>query len=86
MRQRRSCVADPPTLEVRRSATKQRAPNSFEGGIIEEFRDLGKLGQGFTSADPLEEIDIGDGKSPRPTFVNRTLEADPIDEMIGLLK
>jgi hypothetical protein len=34
----------------------------------------------------LEEIDIGDGKTPRPTFVNQTLETDPRDEMIGLLK
>jgi hypothetical protein len=52
---------------------------------IEEFRDLDKLGQRFTSPDPLEEIDIGDGKTPRSTFVNKTLEADPRDEMIGLL-
>jgi hypothetical protein len=36
-------------------------------------------------ADPLEEIDIGDGKTPWPTFVNKTLETDPRDEMIGLL-
>jgi hypothetical protein len=34
----------------------------------------------------LEEIDIGDGKTPRPTFVNKTLETDPRDEMIGLSK
>jgi hypothetical protein len=34
----------------------------------------------------LEEIDIGDGKILRPTFVNRTLEVDPRDKMIGLLK
>jgi hypothetical protein len=34
----------------------------------------------------LEEIDIGDDKTPRPTFVNKTLEADSRDEMIGLLK
>jgi hypothetical protein len=34
----------------------------------------------------LEEIDIGDGKTPRPTFVNKTLETDPRNEMIGLLK
>jgi hypothetical protein len=34
----------------------------------------------------LEEIDIGDGKTPRPTFVNKTLETDPRKEMIGLLK
>jgi hypothetical protein len=56
------------------------------GDIIEEFRYLDKLGQGFTSTDPLEEIDIGDGKTPRSTFVNKTLETDPRDEMIGLLK
>jgi hypothetical protein len=56
------------------------------GDVIEEFRDLDKLGQGFTSADPLEQIDIGDGKTLRPTFVNKTLETDPSDEMIGLLK
>ena len=53
--------------------------------MIEEFRDLYKLGQGFTSADPLEEIDI-DGKTPMPTFVNKTVETDPRNEMIGLLK
>jgi hypothetical protein len=34
----------------------------------------------------LEEIDIGDGKTSRPTLVNKTLEADPRDEMINLLK
>jgi hypothetical protein len=48
--------------------------------------DLDKLGQEFTSADPSEEFDIGDGKTPRPTFVNKTLETDLRDEMIGLLK
>jgi hypothetical protein len=34
----------------------------------------------------LEEIDIGDGKNPSPTFVYKTLEADPMHEIIGLLK
>ena len=42
---------------------------------IEELDDMDKLGQGFTSADPLEEVDIGDGSIPRPTFVNKKLEA-----------
>jgi hypothetical protein len=26
---------------------------------IDEFDELDKLGQGFTSADPLEQVDIG---------------------------
>ena len=41
---------------------------------IEELDDMDKLGQGFTSADPLEEVDIGDGSIPRPTFVNKNLK------------
>ena len=43
---------------------------------IGELDDMDELGQGFTSADPLEEVDIGDGSIPRPTFVNKNLKAD----------
>jgi hypothetical protein len=32
----------------------------------------GKLGCVFMSADKLEEIDIGDGEKPRPTFISAT--------------
>ena len=52
---------------------------------IEELDDMDKLGQGFTSADPLEEIDIGDGSIPRPTFVNEDLRADNKVRLIELL-
>ena len=31
----------------------------------------GKLGYGFTSADELEEVDIGPGDKPRPTFISK---------------
>jgi hypothetical protein len=44
------------------------------------------LGQGFTSADPLEKEDIGDGSILRPTFVNKNLEANYKSELIELLK
>ena len=43
---------------------------------IEDSGDLDKLGQGFTLADPLERVDIGDGTIPRPTFVNKNLSAE----------
>ena len=43
---------------------------------IEDTEDMDKLGQGFTSADPLEKVDIGDGSVPRPTFVNANLSAE----------
>jgi hypothetical protein len=79
-------ITDDPAPEIRESTITQRSSDSSVGDMIEEFRDLDKLGQGFTSADPLEEIDIGDGKTPRLTFVNKTLETDPRNEMIGLLK
>ena len=53
---------------------------------IKDFDDLSKLGQGFTSADPLEEVDIGDGTVPRSTFVNKNLDPLFKSELIKLLK
>jgi hypothetical protein len=38
------------------------------------------------SADPLEQVDIGDGSVPRPMFINQNLEANFKDELIALLK
>jgi hypothetical protein len=84
--QRKDNITDDPPLETGESAITERSSDSSVGDMIEEFKDLNKLGHGFTSVDPLEEIDIGDGKTPRPTFVNKTLETDPRNEMIGLLK
>jgi hypothetical protein len=43
---------------------------------VEDFSEIEKLGQGFTSADPLEEVDIDNGALPRPTFVNKNLNAN----------
>ena len=42
---------------------------------IEDFGDMEKLGQGFSSVDPLEKIDIGDGSIPRPTFIKARLKS-----------
>jgi hypothetical protein len=53
---------------------------------IDDFDELDKLGQGFTLADPLEQVDIGDGSVPRSTFINQNLEADYKVELITLLK
>ena len=42
---------------------------------MDEFLDNeGKLGRGFTSADALEEVDIGDGDRPRPAFISAKLD------------
>jgi hypothetical protein len=38
-----------------------------------DLTEEGKLGYAFTSADELEETDIGPGDKPRPTFISRKL-------------
>jgi hypothetical protein len=53
---------------------------------IEDLDDLGNLGQEFTSVDPLEEVDIGDGTVPIPTFVNKNIDPTFKLELIKLLK
>jgi hypothetical protein len=37
-------------------------------------------------ADPLEEVDIGDGTIPRPAFVNKNLDLLFKSDLIKLLK
>ena len=43
---------------------------------MDRFTDDGKLGQGFTSADDLVEVDIGNGDKPRPTFISAKLNPE----------
>jgi hypothetical protein len=44
------------------------------------------LGYGFTSADELEEVDIGPGDKPRPIFISKKLRPCLRELMIALLK
>ena len=48
--------------------------------------DDGKLGHGFTSGDALEEIDIGYGDRPRPTFISVKLDPEYKHKLVKLLK
>jgi len=43
---------------------------------MDRFADDGKLGQGFTSADDLIEVDIGSGDKLRPTFISAKLDTE----------
>lgn len=70
-------------------------PNCYFEGVVEGSNfytkdtvdDLdGKLGQGFMSADDLEEVDIGPGDRPRPTFISKTLSSEFRTKLIELLK
>jgi len=54
---------------------------------MDEFlEEEGKLGHGFTSADIFEEIDIGGGDRPRPTFISTSLDPEYKHELKSLLK
>jgi hypothetical protein len=54
--------------------------------ICSDLADDGKLGYGFTSADELEEVDIGPGDKPRPTFISKKVDPSLREPMIALLK
>jgi hypothetical protein len=54
--------------------------------VIEDFNEVVKLAQGFSSTDPLEEIDIGDEITPRPTFVNKNMSLEHTDAVIKFLR
>lgn len=76
-----------PNLEwLQKRLVEYRSDENDMYESIEELDDMDKLGQGFTSADPLEEIDIGDGSIPRLTFVNENLRVDHKAKLIELLK
>jgi hypothetical protein len=50
-----------------------------------DLMDEGKLGYRFTFADKLEDIDIGPGDKPRPTFISK-LNPELRELMIVLIK
>jgi hypothetical protein len=56
------------------------------GEVIEDFEDFGKLGQGFASVDDLEEIDIGDSKVKRSTYISVRLSGSHKQQLGELLK
>nr|ABF97755.1 retrotransposon protein, putative, unclassified [Oryza sativa Japonica Group] len=58
--------------------------NVYTKDIVDDLDD--KQGQGFMSADDLEEIDIGPGDRPRPTFISKNLSPEFRTKLIELLK
>jgi hypothetical protein len=54
--------------------------------ICSDLVDDGKLGYGFTLADELEEVDIGPGDKPQPTFISKKFDPSLREPMIALLK
>jgi hypothetical protein len=63
-----------------------RSTMNYMCEAIEDFDEVEKLGQGFSLATPLEEIDIGDGITPRLTFVNKNMSLEHKDAIIKSLR
>jgi hypothetical protein len=62
------------SLEWLRRRTKEyHSCKNGTSDLVDELEQEGKLGQGFSSLDRLEEVDIGDGSTPRSTYVNANL-------------
>jgi hypothetical protein len=53
---------------------------------IEDLDEVENLGQDFLLVDPLEEIGIGDGITPKPTFVNKNMPLEHKDAITKLLR
>ena len=71
---------------LQKRVQEYRSTKNDIGETVEDFDEVEKLGQGFTSVDPLEEVDIGDGTKPMPTFVNKNMRANYKVKVIELLK
>jgi hypothetical protein len=76
--------------EKNKSADPCDRPNPFSSHSLficsVDLMDEGKLGYRFISADELEEVDIGPGDKPRPTFISKKLNPELRKPMIVLLK
>jgi hypothetical protein len=92
-----ACSSSPPYIscnsssvnEYDKAADLNDRPKLFlshSSSICSNLADDGKLGYGFTSADELEEVDIGPGDKPWPTFVSKKLDPSLRELMIALLK
>ena len=58
--------------------------NVYTKDTVDDLDD--KQGEGFMSADDLEEIDIGPGDRPRPTFISKNLSSEFRIKLMELLK
>ena len=62
-----------PNIEWLKHHVEQYRANKTDAcEAIDDFDELDKLGQGFTSADPLEQVDIRDGSVPGRRLLIKT--------------
>jgi hypothetical protein len=56
-----------------RRTVEYRSSKDDAMGMVEDLDKLGKLGQGFSSMDDLEKVDISDAVIPQPTYLSAHL-------------
>jgi hypothetical protein len=56
------------------------------GEVVDDFDEVGKLGWGFSAMDELEEVNLGQEGTSRPTYVRASLTREQKEEMQEMLK
>jgi hypothetical protein len=69
-------------LEWLRHRTESYRPGKDgASGVIKDLENEGKLGQGFSSMDKLDEVDMGDGSTHRPMYISANLPKDQKEQV-----
>jgi hypothetical protein len=71
---------------LRRRTEEYRVGKNDIGRAMEDMESEEKLGQGFSSVDGLDEVDIGDRTVCKPTYINTNLLEERKDQVCHLLK
>jgi hypothetical protein len=53
-----------------------KAMKDGKSELIEDLDDVGKLGQGFSVVDNLQEVNLGEGNNMKPTYISTNLSQE----------
>jgi hypothetical protein len=70
---------------LQRRPVDYRASRTGMSEVVEDLDEDGKLGQGFTSVDELQEVDLAGGIT-RPTYINKKLPEEHKHQIGELLR
>jgi len=72
--------------DVEETEIARSHPSLASSSSTKEFAEEGKLGFGFTPSDELEQVDIGPGDRPRPTWISKNLDPEFKAKLVELLR
>jgi hypothetical protein len=53
---------------------------------VEDFNDVGKLGQGYFVVDELQEVKLGEGNLLKPTYIIANLSQEQKEQICNILR